>query len=82
MGPDIDTNIGYFGSPGNRGVVAQAGTMRRLQLGDFKLFGSMFSPAPWLVTVSSGNTYSGSTYRGAGERHTLAVHLVGEFSWR
>jgi len=61
MGPDIDANIGYFVFPSVPGAAAQAGTMRRLQLGDFKLFGSLFSPAAW-IKVSSGNTYSGSTY--------------------
>jgi hypothetical protein len=61
MGPNIDTNIGYFEFPSVAGTVAQAGIMRRLQLGDFKLFGSLFSPAPW-VKVASGNSYSGSTF--------------------
>ena len=61
MGPNIDTNIGYFVFPGTPGAVARAGAMRRLQLGDFKLFGSLWSPAPW-VKSSSGNTYSGSSF--------------------
>jgi len=61
MGPNIDTNIGYFLFPSTPGAVARAGVMRRLQLGDFKLFGSLWSPAPW-AKVSSGNTYSGSTF--------------------
>ena len=61
MGPNIDTNIGYFVFPSTPGLVAQAGFMRRLQLGDFKLFGSLWSPAPW-VKVTSGNTYSGSSF--------------------
>lgn len=60
MGPNIETNIGYFVFPTVPGAVAQAGMMRRLQLGDFKLFGSLWSPAPW-VKLSSGNTYGGSS---------------------
>ena len=55
MGPNIDTNIGYFNFPATPGAVVRAGTMRRLQLGDFKLFGSLWSPAPW-VKLASGNT--------------------------
>src|SRR5579864_8911983 len=42
MGPSIETNIGYFTFPATPGAVAQAGVMRRLQLGDFKLFGSLW----------------------------------------
>jgi O-glycosyl hydrolase len=61
MGPNIDTNIGYFIFPAAPAAVARAGTMRRLQLGDFKLFGSLWSPAPW-VKVTSGNTYGGSSF--------------------
>jgi O-glycosyl hydrolase len=61
MGPNIDTNIGYFVFPAAPGAVARAGIMRRLQLGDFKLFGSLWSPAPW-VKVMSGNTYGGSSF--------------------
>ncbi len=61
MGPNLESNIGYFVFPPAAKAVAQAGAMRRLQLGDFKLFGSLWSPAPWLK-VSSGNTYSGASY--------------------
>jgi hypothetical protein len=61
MGPNIETNIGYFTFPNTPGAAARAGVMRRLQLGDFKLFGSLWSPAPW-VKVSSGNKYSDSTF--------------------
>ncbi len=60
MGPNIDTNIGLFTFPAAPGAVAQAGVMRRLQLGDFKLFGSLWSCAPW-VKISSGNTISGQS---------------------
>ncbi|MBE7212627.1 MAG: hypothetical protein INR65_16535, partial [Gluconacetobacter diazotrophicus] len=60
MGPDIDQNVALFDFGGlqTAGVVAQAGQARRARLGDFKLFGSLWSPAPW-VKVSSGNTISG-----------------------
>lgn len=61
MGPNLDTNAAYFSLPVTFGTVAQAGVMRRLQLGDFKLFGSLWSPAPW-VKIGSGNTYSGSSF--------------------
>ncbi len=61
MGPNIETNIGYFVFPSTPGSAARAGTIRRQQLGDFKLIGSLWSPAPW-VKLSSGNTYGASSY--------------------
>jgi MYXO-CTERM domain-containing protein len=64
MGPDIDKNVAFFDyktAQAASGVIAQLGTSRASQLGDFKLYGSMFSPAPW-VKVSSGNTYGGSVW--------------------
>ena len=64
MGPDIDANVKYFDftkAQASQGVIAQLGTSKAAQLGDFKLYGSMFSPAPW-VKVSSGNTYSGGAW--------------------
>ena len=61
MGPNIETNLAYFVQPTVPGAVARAGAMRRLQLGDFKLFGSLWSPAPW-VKGSSGNTYGGGSF--------------------
>ena len=64
MGPDIDKNAASFNFDADglktAGVVAQAGQARRALLGDFKLFGSLWSPAPW-VKVSSGNTISGQS---------------------
>jgi len=61
MGPNIDSNIAYFsftnGGPQVAGSVAQAGKSRLSNLGDFKLFGSHWSPAPWLK-VASGNAYN------------------------
>lgn len=60
LGPNIETNLSYFSFPAVPGVVARAGVMRRLQLGDFKIFGSLWSPAPW-VKVSSGNTIQGQS---------------------
>ncbi|MGC9943401.1 MAG: hypothetical protein ABSE48_16360 [Verrucomicrobiota bacterium] len=60
MGPNIDSNILYFdfasGGPQVAGVVAQAGKALINNLGDFKLFGSHWSPAPWLK-LASGNDY-------------------------
>ncbi len=60
MGPDIDKNAASFDFGGlqTAGLVAQLGQAKRAQLGDFKLFGSLWSPAPW-VKVSSGNTIGG-----------------------
>ena len=58
MGPDIDANVKLFDfakAQAVPGLIAQLGTGKAAQLGDFKLYGSMFSPAPW-VKVSSGNT--------------------------
>ena len=59
MGPDINKNAAYFDLTGLQtvGQLAQLGQSKRGQLGDFKLFGSMWSPAPW-VKISSGNTIS------------------------
>ena len=58
MGPDIDQNLKDFDfgakGPLTEGTVAALGTSMKQQLGDFKLIGSMWSPAPWLK-VSSGN---------------------------
>ena len=60
MGPNIDSNILYFdftnGGPQVAGVVAQVGKSFINNLGDFKLFGSHWSPAPWLK-LASGNDY-------------------------
>jgi O-glycosyl hydrolase len=64
MGPDIDFNTNYFnfasGMPLVAGPLAQIGESKRGQLGDFKLFGAHWSPAPW-VKVSSGNSISGQS---------------------
>jgi hypothetical protein len=67
MGPNIDSNIAYFdfttsgSDPQVAGLAAQAGKARSNSLGDFKLFGSMLSPAPWLKLVD-GNVYSGQGF--------------------
>lgn len=58
MGPNIESNLLYFVQPAVLGAAARAGAMRRLQLGDFKLFGSLWSPAAW-VKGSSGNAFGG-----------------------
>jgi O-glycosyl hydrolase len=64
MGPDINFNTNYFnfasGMPAVAGPLAQMGDSKRGQLGDFKLFGSHWSPAPW-VKVLSGNLISGQS---------------------
>lgn len=60
MGPNIDRNATNFNFSHERprvvGAAARAGFARTNQLGDFKLIGSFWSPAPW-VKISSGNTY-------------------------
>src|SRR5947209_7837579 len=52
MGPDINYNTNYFnfaaGMPAVGGPLAQLGNTKRGQLSDFKLFGSHWSPAPWV----------------------------------
>jgi O-glycosyl hydrolase len=64
MGPNINSNIAYFdftasgSNPQVAGLTAQAGKALISSLGDFKLFGSLWSPAPWVKLVD-GNTYGG-----------------------
>lgn len=61
MGPNINSNITYFnfaaGGPQVAGLTAQVGKSLINNLGDFKLFGSHWSPAPWLK-LASGNVYN------------------------
>jgi hypothetical protein len=63
MGPYINSNIAYFdftasgSGPQVAGVTAKAGQSLKTSLGDFKLFGSHWSPMPW-VKVIDGNTYT------------------------
>jgi hypothetical protein len=58
MGPNINENISNFdyssAGPKVAGALAKAGVSKSNQLGDFKLIGSLWSPAPW-VKLSSGN---------------------------
>jgi hypothetical protein len=60
MGPNINSNLAYFdftnGGPQVAGIVARLGKSLINNLGDFKLFGSHWSPAPWLK-LASGNAY-------------------------
>ena len=62
MGPDIDSNIAYFNftvaGSGQQvaGLTAQLGNSLVTNLGDFKLFASLWSPMPW-VKLTDGNTY-------------------------
>jgi len=60
MSPNIDTNGGLYDLTvrTTEGMAAQAGTKRRVPLGDFKLIGSLWSPAPW-VKITSGNKITG-----------------------
>ncbi len=64
MGPNIDSNIAYFNFTASgsgqqvAGLTAQAGKAAVTALGDFKLFGSFWSPMPW-VKMTDGNTYQG-----------------------
>lgn len=63
MGPDIDRNVKRFDLshdiPRLGGTMAREGRKRADQLGDFKLLGCMWSPAPWLK-LPSGNVYDGA----------------------
>jgi O-glycosyl hydrolase len=80
MGPNIDSNIAYFdftasgSDPQVAGVAAQAGNSRIGTLGSFKLFGSLWSPAPWLKLVD------GHTYGGAGANYP-ATNTPFPFIW-
>jgi O-glycosyl hydrolase len=64
MKADAEQNIALFDynddMPKTGGLAAQAGLARKAQLGDFKLIGSIWSPAPWLK-VSSGNRIGGQS---------------------
>ena len=64
MGPDIAQNTSYFDfnadGPRVAGTLARMGASKARQLGDFKLIGSLWSPAPW-VKISSGNAISGQS---------------------
>ncbi|OAI42862.1 hypothetical protein AYO41_03350 [Verrucomicrobia bacterium SCGC AG-212-E04] len=59
MGPDIDQNVAKFDfasdGPESAGLLVQQALAKLDQLGDFKFFGSIWSPPPWLK-VSSGNS--------------------------
>jgi hypothetical protein len=56
MGPDIEQNLRWydFAEPSWRtaGQLAQLGARKKTELGDFKLVGSVWSPAPWLKLAS------------------------------
>ena len=60
MGPDIEQNILKFNYASvyarEAGTMAQLGEAQKQRLGDFKLTGSIWSPAPWLK-IPSGNSY-------------------------
>ncbi len=64
MGPNIAQNVAAFdfAAVADLGHIAQLGAAQAAQLGDFKLYASLWSPAPW-VKLSSGNTYpAGSSF--------------------
>jgi O-glycosyl hydrolase len=58
MGPDIEKNIAYFDydKVAWQGAMARAGLARKAQLGDFKIYGSMWSPMPW-IKVANGQKW-------------------------
>ena len=62
MGPDIDKNIALFNydSVKGLGAEAQAGQSRKDKLGDFKLYASLWSPAPW-VKIANGQKWGDHT---------------------
>jgi len=63
MTPDIAKNSKFFNYKRvtDQGRMAQAGLKRREQLGDFKLIGSIWSPAPW-VKVANGQKWEGGNW--------------------
>jgi O-glycosyl hydrolase len=63
MGPSIEKNIALFAynDVAPEGELAQAGMKRKERLGDFKLYGSIWSPAPW-VKIADGNTWAGGQF--------------------
>jgi O-glycosyl hydrolase len=63
MGPKIEANIALFNYDEitAQGELAKAGMARKSKLGDFKLYGSIWSPAPW-VKIADGKTYEGGGY--------------------
>lgn len=61
MGPDIESNINNFTYPVN-GAIAEL-LKNKVNLGDVKIIGSIWSPVPW-VKVSSGNTYRNNWWPG------------------
>ena len=85
MGPNIDSNIAYFdftasgSNPQVAGVAAQTGQSRISSLGDFKLFGSLWSPAPWLKLVD-GNLYGGGGPDLPGTNTPFPFIWLGNFS--
>ena len=64
LGPDINQNTNYFNfsadGPRVAGTLARLGAGKTARLGDFKLIGSHWSPAPW-VKISSGNKIGGQS---------------------
>jgi len=62
MGPAIGKNIAFFDytKVAAQGAMARAGLARKDQLGDFKLYGSMWSPAPW-VKIANGQKWGNHT---------------------
>jgi O-glycosyl hydrolase len=85
MGPNIDSNITCFDFTGSgstpqvAGQAAQAGKAHINSLGDFKLFGSLWSPAPWLKLVD-GQTYSGSLSGGTLSNVPFPFIWLGNFA--
>lgn len=57
MGTDIAVNIQKLVFSDALGAMAKAGADRTAQLGGFKLYGSLWSPAPWLK-MASGTAYT------------------------
>lgn len=61
MEPNIQQNMRKLNLSENGAVaMAKAGMKRRAALGDFKLVGSLWSPAPW-VKITSGDVWEGDS---------------------
>ncbi len=65
MGPSINQNLAYFdfnnSGVKSAGLLVQQAAAKMDQLGDFKLYASIWSPPPWLK-VSSGNAIGGMSW--------------------
>ena len=62
MGPDINKNVALldFSKLAGLGAQAKAGLAKKDALGDFKLYGSLWSPSPW-IKLANGQKWGDHT---------------------